>query len=76
MPHGILAAGGAKVLAGIGQELQLSDYMLAPSYSVLWNYGNVSSSSTWYTLGNVETLRGVKKGDTILQVRLIGCRSR
>ena len=61
-------SGGAKVLEGIGKNLQLSEHMLAPSYSVLWNYGNVSSSTTWYTLSNIESLRGVEKGDTIMQV--------
>lgn len=30
--------------------------------------GNVSSSSTWYTLGFIESVRGVKKGDQVLQV--------
>jgi 3-oxoacyl-[acyl-carrier-protein] synthase III len=30
--------------------------------------GNVSSSTTWYTLGFIESMRGVRKGDTVLQV--------
>lgn len=68
LDHVLIHAGGAKVLEGIGKELQLTDHMLAPSYSVLWNYGNVSSSTTWYTLSNIESLRGVEKGDTIMQV--------
>jgi len=68
LDHVLIHAGGAKVLEGIGRELQLSDHTLAPSYSVLWNYGNVSSSTTWYTLSNIESLRGVEKGDTIMQV--------
>jgi len=68
LDHVLIHAGGAKVLEGIGKNLQLADHMLAPSYSVLWNYGNVSSSTTWYTLSNIESLRGVQKGDTIMQV--------
>lgn len=35
---------------------------------MLHDYGNVSSSTTWYTLGYVESVRGVKRGDKVLQV--------
>ena len=61
-------AGGAKVLEGLGKKLQFSEYKLKPSYDVLYYYGNVSSSTTWYTLSNIESLRGVRKGDKIMQV--------
>jgi hypothetical protein len=30
--------------------------------------GNVSSSTTWYTLAAIESLRGLRKGDTVLQI--------
>ncbi len=56
------------MLDGIGKGLRLRPEHLAPSYAVLRDYGNVSSSSTWYTLAHVETLGGVKKGDRIMQV--------
>lgn len=62
------AAGGAKVLDGIGKELQLDEFALEPSRMVLHDYGNVSSSTTWYTLGYVESVRGAKKGDRLLQI--------
>jgi len=68
LDHVVIHAGGAKVLEGLGKNLQLSQYTLKPSYDVLYYYGNVSSSTTWYTLSNIETLRGVKKGDKIMQV--------
>jgi 3-ketoacyl-CoA synthase len=68
LDHILIHAGGAKVLDGIGRELQLSEHDLEPSRAVLRDYGNVSSSSTWYTLAYVETARGVAKGDTIMQV--------
>jgi hypothetical protein len=61
-------AGGAKVLDGIGKELQLDEHALEPSRAVLHDYGNVSSSTTWYTLGYVESVRGAKKGDRLLQI--------
>lgn len=56
------------MLDGIGKELQLDEYALEPSRAVLQDYGNVSSSTTWYTLGYVESVRGAKKGDRFLQI--------
>jgi hypothetical protein len=56
------------VLDGIGKELQLDEGHLEASRSVLRDYGNVSSSTTWYTLGWVESVRGAKKGDLLLQI--------
>jgi hypothetical protein len=50
------------VLDGIGKELQLDEAAMEPSRMVLHDYGNVSSSTTWYTLGYVESVRGAKKG--------------
>jgi hypothetical protein len=67
-PHPTPPAGGAKVLEGIGKGLRLRQEHLDPSYAVLRDYGNVSSSSTWYTLAHVETVTGVKKGDKVMQV--------
>lgn len=64
----LIHAGGSKVLDGIGKELQLDETALEPSRAVLHDYGNVSSSTTWYTLGYVESVRGSKKGDKLLQI--------
>lgn len=66
--HFLLHAGGAKVLDGLGEALQLGPDTLAPSRAVLHDYGNVSSSTTWYTLAAVETTRGVSRGDRVLQI--------
>lgn len=66
--HFLIHAGGAKVLDGIGKELQLDEYALEPSRMVLHDYGNVSSSTTWYTLGYLESVRGVRKADQLLQI--------
>jgi 3-ketoacyl-CoA synthase len=63
-----MPAGGAKVLDGIGKELQLDEVALEPSRAVLHDYGNVSSSTTWYTLGYIESVRGAKKGEKLLQI--------
>ncbi|KAG2441061.1 hypothetical protein HXX76_003914 [Chlamydomonas incerta] len=66
--HFLLHAGGAKVLDGLGEALQLDAGRLAPSRAVLHDYGNVSSSTTWYTLAHVETVSGVRRGERVLQV--------
>ncbi|KAF8071135.1 CUT1 [Scenedesmus sp. PABB004] len=66
--HFLIHAGGAKVLDGIGKELQLDDAALEPSRAVLHDYGNISSSTTWYTLGFVESVRGVRRGERLLQI--------
>ncbi|GIL44643.1 hypothetical protein Vafri_2162 [Volvox africanus] len=66
--HFLIHAGGAKVLDGIGKNLRLTEPFLWPSRAVLRYYGNVSSSTTWYTLACVESLRGVRKGDKVLQI--------
>ncbi|EFJ44710.1 hypothetical protein VOLCADRAFT_95052 [Volvox carteri f. nagariensis] len=66
--HFLLHAGGAKVLDGLGEALQLDDTKLAPSRTVLHDYGNISSSTTWYTLACVETTTGIKKGERVLQI--------
>ncbi|KAG2493794.1 hypothetical protein HYH03_008014 [Edaphochlamys debaryana] len=64
----VLHAGGAKVLDGLGEALQLDEGRLGPSRAVLRDYGNVSSSSTWYALAQVETEGGVRARERVMQV--------
>ncbi|KXZ56245.1 hypothetical protein GPECTOR_1g213 [Gonium pectorale] len=66
--HFLIHAGGAKVLDGIGTNLKLTEAHLWPSRAVLRYFGNISSSTTWYTLACIESLRGVRKGDKVLMV--------
>ncbi|KAG1679934.1 hypothetical protein FOA52_006998 [Chlamydomonas sp. UWO 241] len=68
LDHFLIHAGGAKVLDGLGKALRLTEKDLEPSRAVLYDYGNVSSSTTWYTLGYVESVRGVKRGDRVMQI--------
>ncbi|KAG1672776.1 hypothetical protein FOA52_002764 [Chlamydomonas sp. UWO 241] len=68
LDHFLIHAGGAKVLDGLGDALRLTVSDLEASRAVLFDYGNVSSSSTWYTLGYVESVRGVKRGDRVMQI--------
>jgi predicted naringenin-chalcone synthase len=62
--------GGAKVLDTLGEGLRLGEHEMIPSRAVMHDYGNVSSSTTWYTLAYLESCRGVKEGDKVFQVRL------
>ena len=56
------------MLDGVGKELQLGPSSLEPSRMVLHDYGNVSSSSTWYAMGYLESVRGIRKGEKLLQI--------
>jgi hypothetical protein len=48
----LLCSGGAKVLDGLGKALGLTEWDLEPSRAVLHDYGNVSSSTTWWVAGS------------------------
>lgn len=41
---------------------------MMPSFAALRDYANTSSSSTWYVMGYIETIDGVNKGDTVMQL--------
>jgi 3-ketoacyl-CoA synthase len=74
--HFVIHSGGKKILQGIGEGLRLEPYDIEPSSATLFYYGNVSSSSTWYALSFIESMRGVKKGDRVLQVGIgSGCKA-
>ena len=61
------------MVEGLGRQLRLSPQQVEPSASALWYFGNTSSSSIWYSLGYIEHVQGVQKGDAVWQVRLAGC---
>lgn len=60
--------GGRAVIEEIEKQLRLSPDHVAPSKETLYRFGNTSSSSIWYILANIETQRGVKRGDRIWQI--------
>ncbi|KAF8057930.1 KCS5 [Scenedesmus sp. PABB004] len=66
--HICIHTGGRGVIDAIQSELGLSDDYVEPSRAALYRYGNVSSSSCWYVLSFIESFRGVKKGDRVLQL--------
>lgn len=74
--HFTIHSGGKKILQGIGEGLKLRASDIEPSTATLYHYGNVSSSSTWYALAWIESLRGMKKGDRVMQVGIgSGCKA-
>ncbi|KDD74174.1 FAE1/Type III polyketide synthase-like protein, partial [Helicosporidium sp. ATCC 50920] len=66
--HFCIHTGGRGVIDAIEQQLQLGDANVEASRQSLEWYGNVSSASIWYVLANIETLRGVRKGDRVWQI--------
>lgn len=56
------------MLKGIQQGLKLPAASMLPSFAALRDYGNTSSSTTWYTMAYMETCEGIQKGHNILQV--------
>jgi hypothetical protein len=66
--HFALHAGGYAVLKGIQQGMNLPVEAVLPSFASLRDMGNTSSSTTWYTMGYLESQDMVKKGHRIMQV--------
>ena len=68
--HFALHAGGYAVLKGIQKGMNLPTEAMLPSFASLRDYGNTSSSTTWYTMSYLESIGAVKKNEQIMQVRL------
>lgn len=66
--HFCLHAGGRAVVEGLGAQLGLSALRSAPSANTLHWYGNTSSSTVWYSLGYVEAVQGLRRGDRVWQI--------
>lgn len=70
--HFLLHAGGYGVLKGIQSGMRLPAAAMMPSFGNLRDYGNTSSSTTWYAFAYLESTTGVKKGERILQAGVGG----
>jgi 3-ketoacyl-CoA synthase len=68
MDHFALHAGGYAVLKGIQKGMCLPMEMMLPSFASLRDYGNTSSSTTWYSIAYMERFGMVKAGQRIMQV--------
>lgn len=70
--HFLLHAGGHAVLTGIMAGMALPTSAVLPSFANLKDYGNTSSSTTWYAWAYLEATSGVKKGERVLQAGVGG----
>jgi 3-ketoacyl-CoA synthase len=70
--HFLLHAGGYAILRGIQKGLRLPADKMLPSFASLRDFGNTSSSSTWYTWSYIESTESIAKGQTVLQVGVGG----
>jgi 3-ketoacyl-CoA synthase len=64
-------AGGYAILKGIQKGMRLPADKMMPSFANLKDYGNTSSSTTWYSFAYIETVGDVKRGQVIMQVRYL-----
>jgi 3-ketoacyl-CoA synthase len=70
--HFLLHAGGYGVLQGIKDGMGLPTSAMLPSFANLKDYGNTSSSTTWYAWAYLEATSGVRRGERVLQAGVGG----
>jgi hypothetical protein len=66
------AAGGYAVLKGLQQAMRLPADRMLPSFATLRDYGNTSCSTTWYVMAYMESIEGIKRNQTIMQIGMGG----
>ncbi len=66
--HFALHPGIHAMLKGFMKGLKIAPAKMMPSFAALRDYANTSSSSTWYVMGYIEAIDGVRRGDTIMQL--------
>ncbi|XP_071933969.1 3-ketoacyl-CoA synthase 7-like [Coffea arabica] len=66
--HFCIHAGGSAIIDTIKDKLKLTERDAEASKMTLYRFGNISSSSTWYSLSCLEAKGRVKKGDKIWQL--------
>eukprot|EP00884_Botryococcus_braunii_P012066 jgi/Botrbrau1/20860/Bobra.0654s0001.1 len=66
--HFLIHPGGRGVIEEIEKQLSLEEKHAKPSKDTLYHFGNTSSSSTWYVLANIESKKGVRKGEKVWQI--------
>lgn len=66
--HFCIHTGGAGVVAEIEKQLRLHPENMQPTKDTLYRWGNVSSASIWYVLGNIESAGSVHRGDRVWQI--------
>jgi len=58
------------MIENVAKSLRLPIETQEPSMNALYWYGNTSSSSIWYAAGWAETVKGIKKGERMMQLGL------
>ncbi|KAF6264839.1 FAE1/Type III polyketide synthase-like protein-domain-containing protein [Scenedesmus sp. NREL 46B-D3] len=66
--HVCIHTGGRGVIDEIEKQLCLTPEFVDPSRATLYRFGNISSSSIWYVLAYIESMKGVRKGDRVWQL--------
>eukprot|EP00879_Flechtneria_rotunda_P018307 GHRR01019204.1.p1 GENE.GHRR01019204.1~~GHRR01019204.1.p1 ORF type:complete len:344 (+),score=106.88 GHRR01019204.1:112-1032(+) len=70
--HFALHAGGYAVLKGLQQAMSLPSQKMLPSFATLRDFGNTSCSTTWYVLAYMESIEGLRKNQTLMQIGMGG----
>ncbi|WIA34976.1 hypothetical protein OEZ86_013257 [Tetradesmus obliquus] len=70
--HFALHAGGYAVLKGLQQAMRLPADRMLPSFATLRDFGNTSCSTTWYVMAYMESIEGIKRNQTIMQIGMGG----
>lgn len=70
--HFCLHAGGYAILKGIQAGMRLPADKMMPSFANLKDYGNTSSSTTWYSFAYLETVGDIKAGHRLMQAGVGG----
>ena len=65
--HWALHSGGEKIINAVRDEIGLSEEQVHATRSVLSEYGNMSSPTVWFVLGELEK-RGIEPGEWCIMV--------
>lgn len=60
------------MLKGLQQAMQLPSEKMLPSFATLRDYGNTSCSTTWYVMAYMESVHGMKRNQSIMQIGMGG----
>lgn len=60
------------MLKGLQQAMRLPADKMLPSFATLRDFGNTSCSTTWYVLAYMESIGGLKRNETIMQIGMGG----
>lgn len=60
------------MLKGLQQAMRLPVDRMLPSFATLRDYGNTSCSTTWYVLAYMESVHGMKRNQTVMQIGMGG----